>query len=118
MKYLCLLVAIYSIFGCGNKKAEIVEELKRAKNELARAKMNQGWYQSASTHLRLYETAPKQTAHIYHEAFEMDKEYLKGVDPEVLKSSRILDSVALVWEDKVRTYTIMVDSLEIELKKY
>jgi hypothetical protein len=118
MKYLCMLFALYLLAGCGNKKAEIVEEIKKVKNELARAKMNQGWYRSAGTHLRQYENASKQTAHIYKEAFEMDKDYLKNADPEVLKSSKKLDSVALIWEGIIRAYTIMVDSLEIELKKY
>jgi hypothetical protein len=118
MKYLCLLFTIYLLAGCGNKKAEIVEEIKKAKNELGKAKMNRDWYQSAGTHLRLYEHASKQTAHIYKEAFEMDKSYLKNADPEVLKSSKKLDSVALIWEEKVRTYTVQLDSLEMELKKY
>jgi len=118
MKYLCLILAAFLFVSCGNKKAEIVEELKKAKNELGRSKLNRDWYQSAGTHLRLYENASKQTAQIYKEAFDMDKEYLKGADPEVLKSSKKLDSVALIWDDKVRTYTVQVDSLEMELKKY
>lgn len=117
MKCFYLLAVLFAL-GCGNKKAEIVEEIKKVKNELARAKMNHGWYQSAGTHLRQYEMAPKNVAHIYKEAFETDKQRLKEADPEILKSSKKLDSVALIWEAKVRTYTYSLDSLEMELKKY
>lgn len=118
MKYLCLLIAFYLLASCGNKKAVIVEEIKNVKNDLASAKMKQGWYQSAGTHLKQYENAPKSIAHIYSEALETDKAYLKDADPEVLKSSRKLDSVALIWEAKVRDYGYQLDSLETELKKY
>lgn len=118
MKYLYLFLAFYLLSSCGNKKAVIVEEIKKTKNALAKAKMNHGWYQSAGKHLNQYENATKQTAHIYKEAFETDKEYLKDADPEVIKSSSKLDSVALIWEDSVRTYNARIDSLEMELKKY
>lgn len=123
MKLFYLLFAIILVSACGNKKAAIVEEIKKVKSELGRAKLNQEWYYSAGTHLKLYETASKlnsmgQTAKIYKEAFELDKEYLKDADPEVLKSSMKLDSVALIWEAKVRTHAYTLDSLELELKKY
>jgi Na+/phosphate symporter len=114
----CLLFAIYLLSGCGNKKAEIVEEIKKTKLDLAKAKMNHGWYQSAGTHLKQYENATKQTAYIYKEAFERDKEYLKDADPEVLKSSKKLDSVAVMWYAKSVVYAVKIDSLELELKKY
>jgi Na+/phosphate symporter len=118
MKLFYSLFAIILLSACGNKKAAIVEEIKKVKKELAVAKMNQGWYHSAGTHLMQYETAPKSVAHIYKEAFESDKEYLKGADPEVLKSSKKLDSVALIWEVKTILYSSRIDSLELELKKY
>lgn len=118
MKYLYLLIALFLLFACGNKKAVIVEEIKKTKIELAKAKMNQGWYQSAGKHLWQYENATKQTAYIYKEAFEKDKEYLKEANPEVLKSSKKLDSVAIVWYAKTIIYASRIDSLELELKKY
>lgn len=118
MKYLYLIVAIFFVTSCANKKAAIVEEIKKVRNELARAKINYGWYNSAGTHLRQYENATNQTAHIYKEAFEMDKEYLKDANPEVLKSSKKLDSVAFIWQTKMWTYAARIDSLELELKKY
>lgn len=118
MKYLCFFFVINLIYSCGNKKAAIVEEIKKVQKELALAKMNQGWYSSAGRHLWQYENATKQTAHIYKEAFERDKEYLKDADPEVLKSSKKLDSVAIIWEAKSITFAARIDSLELELKKY
>lgn len=123
MKCLYLFFAITLLSACGNKKAAIVEEIKKTKNELAVAKMNQGWYYSAGTHLKLYETASKlssmhQTAKIYKEAFESDKEYLKDADPEVLKSSKKLDSLAIIWQAKAIIFAYRIDSLELELKKY
>lgn len=118
MKIIYCLVVIILISACGNKKAEIVEEIKKVKGELGRAKLNQDSYQRASTHLRLYETSPKSVAYIYKEAIESDKKYLKEADPDILNNSRKLDSVALIWEDKVRDYTYRLDSLEMEYRKY
>jgi pullulanase/glycogen debranching enzyme len=112
-----LLVISFSI-SCGNKKAAIVEEIKKTKGELGRAKLNQDAYSKASTHLRLYETSPKSVANIYKEAIETDKKYLTEADPEILNSPKKLDSVAMIWEAKVRDYTYSLDSLEMELKKY
>lgn len=117
MKLFYLLFAIILI-ACGNKKAVIVEEIKKVKKELAIAKMQHDWYYSAGTHLRQYENATKQTAHIYKEAFELDKEYLKDASPEVLNSYTKLDSVAFIWETRTWTYEARIDSLELELKKY
>lgn len=117
MKYIYILV-VTLLFSCGNKKAEIVEEIKRVKIELGRAKLNQDAYRKAGTHLKLYETSPQSVAHIYKEAIETDRKYLKETDPEVLNNPKKLDSVALIWEDKVRDYTYTLDSLEMELKKY
>ena len=118
MKYFCLFISFYLLTSCGNKKAAIVEEIKKVKRELAQAKINQGNYQSAGKHLWQYENATKQTANIYKEAYESDKEYLKDSDPEVLKSSKKLDSIALIWEVKTMIYASRIDSLELELKKY
>jgi hypothetical protein len=118
MKSFCYLLAIILFTACGNKKAEIVEEIKKVKGELGRAKLNRDSYRSAGTHLRLYETSPKSVAHIYKEAIETDKKYLKEVDSEVLNNPKKLDSIALIWEEKARDYAYRLDSLEMELKKY
>lgn len=118
MKLLYFLFAMILISACGNKKAEIVEEIKKAKKELALAKMQHDWYYSAGTHLRQYENAGKQTAHIYKEAFDLDKEYLKDASPEILNSYKKLDSVAFIWETRTWAYASTLDSLELELKKY
>lgn len=118
MKLFYYLLAIILVSACGNKKAAIVEEIKKAKKEMMLAKMNQGWYSSAGKHLWQYENATKQTAYIYKEAFERDKEYLKDADPEVLKSSKKLDSVAIIWQAKAIIFASRIDSLELELKKY
>lgn len=118
MKCLYLFLVIILLSACGNKKSAIVEEIKKVKKELAIAKMQHDWYYSAGTHLRQYENASKQTAHIYKEAFDLDKEYLKDASPEILKSYKRLDSVAFVWETKTWVYSARIDSLELELKKY
>ncbi len=118
MKLFYYLLAITLLSACGNKKAVIVEEIKKTKKELIQAKMQHDWYYSAGTHLRQYENATKQTAHIYKEAFDLDKEYLKDAKPEVLESYIKLDSVAFIWETKTWVYKARIDSLELELKKY
>lgn len=118
MKIIYCLLVIIVLSACGNKKAEIVEEIKKVKGELGSAKLNQDAYRNASTHLRLYETSPKSVAHIYKEAIETDKKYLRETDPQILNNPQKLDSIALIWEEKVRNYTYSLDSLELELKKY
>lgn len=118
MKPFYYLLAIIIFSGCGNKKAEIVEEIKKVKKELAQAKINKVNYQSAGKHLWQYENATGQTANIYKEAYESDKKYLEDEDPEILKSSKRLDSIALTWEVKAMLYASRIDSLELELKKY
>jgi hypothetical protein len=129
MKYLCLLVVIYSIFGCGNKKAEIVEELKKAKNDFTQAEMNRSAYSSAANRLQSYHSMLESSrkyhskqmekdALVYKEGYEREIKNLKGVPNEVLNDGKKLDSVALVWEWKGKDAKRKIDSLEMELKKY
>lgn len=118
MKYLIYLLSAYCLIGCGNKKERIVEEIKKAKNERGQAKLNKGYYRAAATHLMQYNNSHEHSKSIYKEAFDRDKEYLKGASPEVLNDYKKLDSVALIWEWKWREAQLKIDSLEMELKKY
>jgi|ERR1051325_8686325 hypothetical protein len=129
MKYLCLLFVIYLLAGCGNKKAEIVEEIKKTKNELAEAEMNRGTYSSAANSLQSYNTLlddskkynSKQMAsqaQIYKEGYETAIGHLKGVPGYILKDHKKLDSAAVFWEWKSKDAKSKIDSLEMELKKY
>lgn len=119
MKYLIYLLSAYCLIGCGNKKERIVEEIKEAKNELARAKINHINYKVAATHLLQYNNSKdQQTKGVYKEAYERTKGYLKGESAEVLNDYKKLDSVALLWEVMARDAQGKIDSLELELKKY
>lgn len=118
MKYLTYLLSVYCLIGCGNKKEKIVEEIKKAKNEHAWAKLNHGNYKATATHLLQYNNSTGETKAIYKEAFDKDKEYLKGVPSEVLNDYKKLDSIALIWEWEALDAQKKIDSLELELKKY
>lgn len=129
MKYLYLLLAFYLLPSCGNKKAIIVEEIKKAKNELIEAEMNRSAYSSAANRLhgyqRMVESSRKyhskqmeMDALVYKEGYEREIQNLKGAPNEILKDGRKLDSVAFVWEWRGKDAKRKIDSLELELKKY
>lgn len=118
MKIIYCLLVIIVFSACGNKKAEIVEEIKKTKNELAAAKIKHDDYRYAATHLKMYEQAPSSQKNIIKETVDTDRQRLSGESSEIVGDSKKLDSVALIWENKVRSYTSQLDSLELELKKY
>lgn len=130
MKYLYLLFAIYLLIGCSNKKAAIVEEIKKVKNEWAAAEMNRGAYSSAASRLQRYNLAAKASkdnsnnkqlekeARIYKEHYENELRNLKGVPQDILSDYKKLDSVAFIYERKTRDLKYKLDSLELELNKY
>ena len=129
MKYLCLLLAFYLLISCGNKKAEIVEEIKKAKNELIEAEMNGSAYSSAAKRLKAYESMLESSrkyhskqmemdALAYKQGYEREIQNLKGVPHEILKDSKKLDSVAIFWEWRGKDTKRKIDSLEMELNKY
>jgi hypothetical protein len=118
MKIIYCLLAIILLAACGNKKAEIVEEIKKVKNELAGAKIKHDDYRYAATHLKMYEQAPQSQKSIIKETVDTDRKRLSSESPEIVGDYKKLDSIALTWESKVRSYTNSLDSLELELKKY
>ena len=129
MKYLCPLLAFYLLASCGNKKAEIVEEIKKTKNELAEAEINRGTYSSAASSLEKYQSLlddskkynSKQMARqadIYKEGYETAIGHLKGVPDQILKDHKKLDSAAMFWEWISKDAKRKIDSLELELNKY
>lgn len=129
MKYLCLLLAFYLLISCGNKKAAIVEEIKKAKNELIEAEMNRAAFASAANRLQSYQSMLESSrkyhskqmemdALVYKGGYEREIQNLKGVPDEILKDSKKLDSIAFVWEWRGKDAKRKIDSLEIELKKY
>lgn len=129
MKLFYLLFAIILI-ACGNKKAAIVEEIKKVKKELAAAEINRGAYSSAASRLQRYNLVAKskrdnpnnkqieKEAQIYKEHYESELRNLKGVPQEILGDYKKLDSVAFIYERKTRDLKYKLDSLELELKKY
>lgn len=130
MKYLCLLLAFYLLSSCGNKKAEIVEQIKKTKNDWYEADMKRSAYLSAAKYLMSYEMetqyikkfgssdqAQKQRQ-IYKEAYEGAIKELKDEPAEILKDQNRLSSIANKWEFKADDLKRRLDSLELELKKY
>lgn len=118
MKIIYCLLIIIVFSACGNKKAAIVEEIKKTKNELAAAKIKHDDYRYAATHLKMYEQAPSSQKNIIKETVDTDRQRLSGESSEIVGDYKKLDSIALIWESKVRSYTNSLDSLELELKKY
>lgn len=90
--------------SCSNKKAEIADQLKVEKDSLAIYQMTMEGYAHAATHLIVYK---KLTA--------VDSSFLKEQNNLSVKS---LDSIKLIWEAKSIRQKGVVDSLEMELKKY
>jgi len=129
MKYLYLLLASYWLAGCGNKKAEIVEEIKKTKSLLLDAEMQRSKLNSASTKLAAYHSTLEASrkyksrqmemdAQTFKEGYEVAVQSLKDVSPTILKDQNKLDSIALTYEVKTWGLQHKLDSLELELKKY
>lgn len=104
MKHLLLISFIVTLLSCSNKKAEIVDQLKVEKDSLAIFQMTTDGYAHAATHLLVYK---KLTT--------VDSGFLKEQNNLSAKS---LDSIKLIWEGKSIRQKGVVDSLEMELRKY
>jgi hypothetical protein len=129
MKIIYCLLVIIVFSACGNKKAEIVEEIKKTKNELAEAEISHKQITSAANKLESYysslEASKKYNskqmqmdAQVYKEGYEMAIQQLRGISPDTLKDSKKLNSVAFKYEMKANDLKRRIDSLELELKKY
>lgn len=128
MKYLYLL-ALPILFSCGNKKAAIVEEIKKTKSEFSEVDIKRHDYNSAATKLQAYYSTLESSrkykskqmemdAQAYKEGYETAIKHLKGVSPDTLKDVKKLNSIALKYEMKTWDLKRKIDSLELELKKY
>lgn len=129
MKYFYFFFVIILLSACGNKKAAIVEGIKKTKQQWAEAEMNRGWYSSAANRLQSYNSMLESSrkykskqmemdAQAYKEGYEMAIQHLKGVPSDILKNQKKLDSIAFKYEMKARGFKYRIDSLEMELKKY
>lgn len=129
MRKLTLFVMVVLFISCGNKKAEIVELIKKTKNEWYEASMKSSSYSYAASKLLAYNTSltdskkygsqqMKDNAQMYKKSYEKAIVDLKGVSPEILNSERRLDSIAFKWASKADDLQRRIDSLELELKKY
>jgi hypothetical protein len=129
MKSLTIIAFILLMMSCGNKKAEIVELIKKTKNEWYEASMKSSSYSYAASKLLAYNTSlsdskkygsqlMKDNAQMYKKSYEKAIQDLKGVSAEVLSSQRKLDSIAFKWASKADDLQRKIDSLELELKKY
>lgn len=106
MKQLIILVIVFAIYSCGNKKAEIVEQIKSAKDSV---QLYKNW---ASFYLLLGAEITKNGKPEYS-----DKRFLKEVPLYVIENKK-WDSVALAKQVQAMIWKERVDSLEMELKKY
>lgn len=129
MKYFYYLLVSLLFISCGNKKAEIVEEIKKAKTELQEADMNRRDYSAAANKLKSYYSTLESSrkykskqmemdAQAYKDGYEMAIKHLQGVSADTLKDIKILNSMALKYEIKTWDLKRRIDSLELELKKY
>src|SRR5688572_19281728 len=103
MKLFYLLFACYLLSSCGNKKAEIVEEIKKTKNELGVAQLNRGLYNRAANKLLILKMSSDASkkyrdnrqiqlqAEADKEAYEMAVKDLKEAPPEALNDRKKLD---------------------------
>lgn len=129
MKLFYYLLAIIILSACGNKKAAIVEEIKKTKTELFEADISRRDYSSAANKLEAYRSTLESSikykskqmemdAQAYKEGYETAIKHLKGVSPDTLKDVKKLNSIALKYEMKTWGLKRKIDSLEMELKKY
>jgi hypothetical protein len=129
MRKLTLIVAVALFISCGNKKVEIVELIKKTKNEWYEASMKSSSYSYAASKLLAYNTSLsdskkygsqllKDNAEMYKKSYEKAILDLRGVSQEILNSQRKLDSIAHKWAFKADDLQRRIDSLELELKKY
>jgi len=129
MKKLTIIILVVLFTSCGNKKAELVELIKKTKNEWYEASMKRGAYSSAANDLRAYQTLlefskknnSKQSyldAQTYKKSYENDIKDIKNESDEVIKDHNKLQSIAYKWAFKCDDLQLKIDSLELELKKY
>lgn len=129
MKIINCLLAIILLSACGNKKAEIVEEIKKTKNEWYEADTKRADYNSAANKLDAYHSTLEASkkyrskqmemdADTYKKAYETSITHLNEVSPDTLKDSKKLHSIAFKYEMKASDLKRRIDSLELELKKY
>lgn len=130
MKLFYYILSIILLSACGNKKAEIVEEIKKVKKEWAEAEMNRGAYSSAASRLQRYNLAAKASkdnannkqiekeVQIYKEYYESELRNLKNASKDIWGDYKKLDSVAFIYERQTINLKYRLDSLELELKKY
>lgn len=107
MKHLILIVLTATLFSCSNKKAAIVEELNRQKDTLIVYQMAANGFSHAATHVLVHKTLTT-----------VDSGFLKQQNYNSNLSAKSLDSMKLIWEAKSIRQKSVVDSLELELKKY
>lgn len=128
MKFLTIVLVAIILVSC-NRKAEIVELIKKTKNEWYEAEMKRGAYMSAYKYLMGYESMLEFSkknksqqsyldAQTYKKAYENAIKELKGEPIETLKDQKKLHSIADKWEFKADDLKRRIDSLELELKKY
>lgn len=129
MKFFYYLFVVILISACGNKKAEIVEEIKKTKIEFSEVDTKRHDYNSAATKLQAYYSTLESSrkykskqmemdAQAYKEGYETAISHLNGVSPHILKDQKKLDSIALEYEMQANHLKSRIDSLEMELKKY
>lgn len=129
MKKLTFILFTVLLLSCGNKKAEIVELIKKTKNEWYEAEMKRGAYLAAYKYLMGYENMLEFSkkhksqqsyldAQTYKKAYENAIKELKDEPIEILKDQNKLHSIADRWEFKADDLQRRLDSLELELKKY
>lgn len=106
MKQLVILVIVFALYSCGNRKAEIVEQIKSAKDS---AQLNENW---ASFYLLLGSEIMENGDPEYS-----DKRFLKEV-PQYIIDNKKWDSAALSKQVQAMIWKEKIDSLELELKKY
>lgn len=106
MKYLLLITLTFTLFSCGNNKAELAEQIKSAKDSLQLYKNWESFY-------KLYgQEMETKGLPVYS-----DKRFLKEV-PEHVTINKKWDSARLANYTKSLVWKSRVDSLELELKKY